>query len=511
MQSDSGSTISIWAATADVPTSAPLASDAETDVCIVGAGIAGMTTAHLLARAGKRVVVLDDGPIAGGESGRTTAHLSWALDDFYTEIERMHGRGGARIAAASHIAAVDRIEAIVREENIDCEFERVDGYWFAEDESGVKELETEAEAARRAGAGDVQRLGRIPGLPFDTAVAVRFANQAQFHPVKYLAALARCIERDGGQIYCGSHVAEFERKPRRPQVKTSDKHTVTADAMVFATNSPVNDWVTMHTKQAAYRTYVIGLRVPNGAVPRGLYWDNLDPYHYVRLANGEEPTQEVLIVGGQDHKTGQADDQESRFAALVDWTRKRFPMAGDMVYRWSGQIIEPNDYMAFIGRNPGDENVFIATGDSGNGMTHGTIAGILLTDLILAKENAWAKLYDPARISLRSAPEFARENLNVAAQYRDYVTPGEVSSPDEIAPSSGAVMRDGAKKLAVYRDEDGAVHIRSAVCTHLYCIVDWNAAERTWDCPCHGSRFDRYGTVINGPAISDLKQPGDEE
>jgi len=511
MQLDSGSTISVWAATADVPQFAPLAEDAETDVCVVGAGIAGMTTAYLLTRAGKRVLVLDDGPIAGGETGRTTAHLSWALDDFYTEIEKMHGPEGARIAAESHRTAVDRIEQIVRDERIDCDFERLDGYWFTEDESGRKELATEAEAARRAGASDVESLEKVPGVSWSTIAAVRFGNLAQFHPVKYMAGLARAVERHGGRIHCGSHVEGLEKRPRRPQVTTAEKKTVTADAIVFATNSPVNDWVKIHTKQAAYRTYVVGFDVPTGAVPRGLYWDTLDPYHYVRLARGSDASREVLIVGGQDHKTGQADDQEGRFAALVQWTCARFPMAGDVVYRWSGQIIEPNDYVAFIGRNPGDENIYIATGDSGHGMTHGTIAGILLTDLITGKENAWTKLYDPSRISLRSAPEFARENVNVVVQYADYVTPGEVSSPDEIRPGSGAVMRDGATKFAVYRDEAGAAHIRSAVCTHLYCIVDWNDTEKTWDCPCHGSRFDRYGKVINGPAISDLKEPARKE
>ena len=507
MQSDSGSTQSIWMTSADVPQCDPLGDNVEADVCIVGAGIAGMTTAYLLARSGKKVIVLDDGPIAGGETGRTTAHLVWALDDFYSEIEKMHGAGGARIAAESHMAAVDRIEAIVGEERIACEFERVDGYWFAEDESGAKELDEEAEAAKRAGARGVERLTQIPGVPFKTAAALRFANQAQFHPVRYMAGLARAIQRDGGRIFCGSHVAELEKRPRRPHVKTSDGRTVTADAIVFATNSPVNDWVTIHTKQAAYRTYVIGMRLPAGAVPRGLYWDNLDPYHYVRLAT--DSAGETLVVGGQDHKTGQADDQEKRFAALVSWTRERFPMVGEVTHRWSGQIIEPNDYMAFIGRNPGNENIFIATGDSGNGMTHGTIAGMLITDLIVGRENSWAKLYDPSRISLRATPEFLRENLNVAAQYRDYVTPGEISRIEELPRESGAVMRDGPKKIAVYKDDTGAVHMKSAVCPHLYCIVDWNDTEKTWDCPCHGSRFDRTGTVINGPAISNLSDLGD--
>ena len=503
MRSDSGNTLSIWMATADIPLRPPLAADAECDVCIVGAGIAGMSTAYLLARAGKKVVVLDDGPIGGGETGRTTAHLVWALDDFYSHLEKVHGPEGARLAAESHMSAVNRIEAIVRTEKIDCDFERLDGYWFAATDDGDAELDEEAQAAKRAGASDVERIGAIPKMPFRTAAALRFPNQAQFHPLRYLAGLARAIERDGGRIHCGSHVADLEKKPRRPRVKTEDGHWVTADAIVFCTNSPVNDWVTMHTKQAPYRTYVIGARVPAGAVPRGLYWDNLDPYHYVRLASDDAG--EVLLVGGQDHKTGQADDQEHRFALLVEWTRKHFPMATEIAYRWSGQVLEPVDGMAFIGRNPGDENIYIATGDSGNGMTHGTVAGILITDLVMGRDNMWTKLYDPSRKSLRSAGEFLRENLNVAVQYvKDYVSPGEVQTPDEIRPGSGAVMRDGAKKIACYKDDTGAVHMRSAICTHLYCIVDWNDTEKTWDCPCHGSRFDAYGKVVNGPAIVDL-------
>jgi len=506
MKSDSGSTVSPWMATADVPSFPPLAEDAECDVCIVGAGIAGLTTAYTLARAGKRVIVLDDGPVGGGETGRTTAHLSWALDDYYVEIEKVHGRDGARVAAESHRSAVDRIEAICREEHIECDFERVDGYWFAAKLDDAKLLDAEAAAARQAGAV-AERVVGVPGVPFETPAALRFPNQGQFHPLKYMAGLARAAVRHGARIHCGSHVAELEKKPRRPQVKTSDKHTVTADAVVFATNSPVNDWVAMHTKQAAYRTYAIAVRIPRGSVPRALYWDTESPYHYVRLANATAGDV-LLIVGGEDHKTGQAADLEVRFGRLLEWSRRHFPVAGDIAFRWSGQVLEPNDYLAFIGRNPGDENVYIVTGDSGHGMTHGTIAGMLIPDLILGVESRWEKLYDPARKTLRSAPEFVKENVNVAAQYRDWVTPGEVSSPDDVKPGTGAIMRDGAKKFAVYRDEEGALHVRSAVCPHLYCIVDWNSVEKTWDCPCHGSRFDAYGRVVNGPAISDLAEPG---
>jgi glycine/D-amino acid oxidase-like deaminating enzyme/nitrite reductase/ring-hydroxylating ferredoxin subunit len=509
-KTDSGTTISAWMATADVPAFPPLADDAECDVCIVGAGIAGLSTAYTLARAGKRVIVLDDGPIGGGETGRTTAHLTWALDDYYVEIEKMHGPDGARVAAESHRSAVDRIEAIVKEERIDCEFERLDGYWFAAKPEDARLLDAEADAARRAGAGQVERVGTVPGVPFKAPAGLRFANQGQFHPLKYLSGLARAIVRLGGRIHCGSHVSDFEKRPRRPQVTTSDKHTVTADAVVFATNSPVNDWVTMHTKQAPYRTYVIAVRIPRGAVPRGLYWDTEEPYHYVRLANGADGGM-LLIAGGEDHKTGQAEDMERRFGALLEWTRRHFPVAGDIAFRWSGQVIEPNDYMAFIGRNPGDDNVYIATGDSGNGMTHGTIAGMLIPDLILGVESRWQKLYDPARVTARSAGPFVKENVNVAARYAEWVTPGEVSSPDEIEAGTGAVMRDGAKKFAVYRDAGGTVHVRSAVCTHLYCIVHWNPLEKTWDCPCHGSRYDAFGRVLNGPAVNDLQEPGSEQ
>ena len=507
MQSDSGDTTSLWMATAEVPSYPPLAEDATADVCIVGAGIAGITTAYLLTQVGKGVIVLDDGPIGGGETGRTTAHLANALDDRFYRIEHLHGERGSRIAAASHAAAIDRIEAIVRTEGIDCDFERVDGYLFLGGDDTEAELARELEAAHRAGINDVEPLDRIPKVSFDSGPCLRFPRQAQFHPLAYLSALARVVTRNGGRIYTGSHVAEFEAKPRRPQVKTSDKRTVTADAVVFATNSPINDWVKMHTKQAAYRTFVIGCQVPRGSVPKALYWDTPDPYHYVRIqhdGNGGD----VLIVGGEDHKTGQKDDAPERFARLEAWARQRFPMIQRVDYRWSGQVMEPVDYMGFIGHNPGSDgkNVYIATGDSGQGMTHGTIAGILITDLITGRSNTWESLYDPARVSLRAGVEFAKQNLNVAAQYRDYVTPGEVSSSDEIAPGSGAIIRRGAHKIAVYRDETGIVHERSAVCTHLYCIVDWNSTEKTWDCPCHGSRFDAYGKVVNGPAVAPLEE-----
>ncbi len=495
----------------DVPELPTLKENLRTNVCVVGAGIAGLTTAYLLARAGRAVAVIDDGTVGGGETGRSTAHITAALDDRYTEIEKLHGEGGAAIAAESHTAAIDRIEAIASAEDIDCDFERVDGYLFLGGDDDRKLLERELKAVHRAGLSDVELVDRAPVESFDTGPALYFPRQAQFHPLKYLNGLARAILRDGGFLFSGAH-ADSIQDGEPATVTTTSGHVITADSIVVATNSPVNDWVILHTKQAAYRTYVIAARVPRGVIPRGLYWDTLDPYHYIRLQEVDpvldpDRKEELLIVGGEDHKTGQADDADERFRCLEEWTRQRFPMIRSIDFRWSGQIMEPVDYMGFIGKNPGtDEHIFIATGDSGNGITHGTIAGILLTDLILGRKSPWSKLYDPSRITLRATGDFLKENINVAGQYMDWARGGDVDSYDEIAPGTGAVVRKGMTKLAVYRDEQGIVHERSAVCTHLYCIVDWNSSERTWDCPCHGSRFDPYGKVINGPAITPLTE-----
>jgi Rieske Fe-S protein len=253
-------------------------------------------------------------------------------------------------------------------------------------------------------------------------------------------------------------------------------------------------------------------------VPDALYWDSYEYYHYVRLqpladvgsGNGAANLYDLLIVGGEDHKSGQADDSDQRHARLLRWARERFPSILDVAFTWGGQYMETVDGLAFIGRNPLDkDNVYIVTGDSGMGMTHGTIAGMLLTDMILGRENPWEQLYDPSRKNIRAVRQFASENLNVAAQYSDWVTPGEVDSVDEIAPGCGAILRRGLSKIAVSRDEDGTLTEVSAVCPHLKCIVHWNQAERTWDCPCHGSRFRADGEVINGPANRNLEPVGE--
>jgi glycine/D-amino acid oxidase-like deaminating enzyme/nitrite reductase/ring-hydroxylating ferredoxin subunit len=516
MSSDSGQSTSIWMEI-ELPDFAPLTTDVRTEVCIIGAGIAGLTTAYLLAAEGRSVVVLEDGTIGGGESGRTTGHLANAIDDRYVQIEKMHGSQGARLAFESHTAAINRIEAIMAREQIECDFERLDGYLFVPPGESTDILDQEFEAARRAGFIEVTRVARAPLADFDTGPCLLFPGQGQFHVLKYLAGLVRAITRDGGRIFCHTRASDQIEPGPPARVTTETGATITADHVVVATNSPINDhWsdlFAIHMRQAAYRTFAIGARVPKGSVPRALYWDTQDPYHYVRLQNAPtadgatEAADEVLIVGGEDHKTGQDDDADARYARLAAWARERFPMMERILFHWSGQVQEPADGLALIGPNPGDAaHIYIATGDSGMGLTHGTIAGILITDLIAGRPNPWATLYNPARrMSVRGAVgDLVKENLNVAVQYTDFLARGDVADVSAIKPGEGALVRRGLRKSAVYRDAAGTLHERSAVCTHLGCLVAWNSAEQSWDCPCHGSRFDAYGRVIDGPANLDL-------
>ena len=500
---------SIWLHTHHPDGRGPLREDARADVCVIGGGISGMTTAYLLAHEGRSVILLDAEPPGCGQTGVTTAHLANEIDDGYTEMIRLHGVAGARLACESHRAAIARIESIAARERIDCAFARVSGYLFLAPGHAEQDLREEMEAAREAGVDvDWQPAAPVRGL----GPCLHFPRQGQFHPLAYLNGVAGAFERNGGRIHTGTRATHVEGG-RDARVVTADGHTVHAGAVVVATNVPFVDRFAIHTKQAPYHTYVVALRAAPGAVPAALYWDTEDPYHYVRihsttnaaLGGDNDERVDLVIAGGEDHKAAQAGEVEERFERLAAWTRERFPGTGEVEFRWSGQVMETQDGLAYIGRNPLDEeNVFVVTGDSGMGMTHGTIAGMLLTDLIVGRENRWAELYDPTRRRAGAAGEFLKENLNVAAQYASYVTPGEVPSVEEITPNTGAVVREGLRKVAIFRDEAGEIHRRSAICPHLGCIVGWNPAASTWDCPCHGSRFDPYGKVLNGPAASNL-------
>lgn len=505
MQRGHNESISVWQDSRKIePSFLPLRDNINTAVCIVGAGIAGLTTGYLLAKEGKAVVIVDAWGLAAGETGRTTAHLTALLDDRFFNLESLFGKDGAKLAAQSHMSAISRIENIVKEEHIDCDFERVDGYLVALDAAQKEEFDKEIEPIKEAGFADREVLKQVPisGIRINQPT-MRIPEQATFHITKYMAGLAAAFQKLGGKIYTHSHVNEIKGGDAA-YVKTDEGFKINAKHIVVATNTPINDWVKMHTKQAAYRSYVIGYQIPKDTYPGFLLWDMEEPYHYVRIVRGS--VYDTLIVGGEDHKTGQADDMEVRYRNLDAWAQQYFTTLGPIINRWSGQVMEPVDCLAFIGRNPIDkDNVYIATGDSGNGMTHGTIAGMLITDLIQGRENPWQEIYEPSRKSLKSAGTYIEENANVVGcMVKDWVAPSEVDSVADIRIGEGAILRSGVSKIAVYRDEKNVLHERSAVCTHLGCVVQWNGGEKSWDCPCHGSRFDTDGQILNGPAIKPL-------
>lgn len=483
--------VSHWSATVEMPEFSPLRDTVATDVCVVGGGISGLTTAYLLLKEGKSVCVLESFELGSGQTSRTTAHFSNALDDRYFKIEKLHGLEGARLAAESHTAAIQKVADIVRTENIDCDFEYVNGYLFQGAKDTDNTLTKEYEACQRIGMKEVV---------FSDDLSLCFPRQVQLNPLKYVRRLAELIRDRGGQIYTHSFAEKFQGG-QNSFVKTRDGFTVRCEAIVVATNTPINDLFAIHTKQYAYRSYVLAFQIPDGKIKKALYWDTEEPYHYIRLESDS-----VLIVGGEDHKTGQDGHPEQCYQRLEMWARQKYEFAGPVLHRWSGQVMEPMDALGFLGRNPGDyDNVYVITGDSGNGMTHGTIGAMLITDQIMKRKNSWENLYSPSRISLRATSTFLKENLNTAAQYADWVTTKSAQTLQDLPFGEGRVFRDGLQIVAAYRSENGAYHTVSAVCPHLGGIVSWNAAEKSWDCPCHGSRFDGQGKVIEGPAISNLK------
>ena len=492
----------LWTATADLPGIPQLERPERCDVCVVGAGIAGLSTAYRLAKEGRDVVVLESSHVAAGETHHTTAHLASAQDDRFFRIEKQHGADGARAAAESHSAAIDWIERVSNDEGIDCGFRRVPGYLFLAPDDEPETLDRELEAARRAGL-TVERLEDAPVAGIRLGPCLRFADQGRFHPLKFVAGLVRGIRAAGGRIYGQSHVLDVEDgAPCR--VRTATGHDVVAEHVVLATNSPAGHYLTT-MKMLPYRTFVTTLRLTDDLTD-ALYWDTADPYHYVRLSEDQQGP--LVLVGGGDYQTGTRDEGEERMDRLEEWARERLPV-GEVAYRWSGQVLEPADSMGFIGRAETESNVYVCTGDSGQGMTHGVIAALLIGDLIAGRENPWAELYSPLRVTPAAAGEYVKDQAKIARQFMDWLTPGEEESPGQVPRGEGAVVRRGARKVAVYRDDDGHVHERSAVCTHAGCIVHWNSTNRSWDCPCHGSRYSPDGEVLNGPAVNALA-PVDE-
>lgn len=488
---------SLWSTTATLPSFPFLAENIEVDVAIVGGGITGLTAAMLLAESGKKVVVLEARTIGSGVSNRSTVHMTEMVDSWYSQIESSFGKEGARLVASSSRAAIDRVTAFVQSLGIDCGHARKPGYLFTERDEDVAELASEHDAARRAGL-TVELLDRAP-LPFATKKALFFPDQLQVHIARYLAGLAQAASDRGARIHEWSRVLTVE--DGEPCLLHLESGALVRARQVFcATHAPLNR-VFLQTKIAAYRSYVV--TYPNVEVPDGLYWDTDEPYHYLSPYSIDGTT--YLLVGGEDHKTGTKKKTTEHLDALHAWTKQRLDVH-EPSHRWSAQVEEPVDGLPFIGRNSMSEHVFVATGFSGNGTTFGTIAAMIVADIVLGRSNPWSSLYAATRVKpIASATAYAAENIDFPMHLvSDRIVPAEARSLADIGAGEGKTVRVAGERLAVYRDPTGSLHALSSVCTHLGCIVKFNDAEKTWDCPCHGSRFSIDGDIVDGPATRPL-------
>lgn len=490
------------------PSTPRLAESLTCDSVIVGSGIAGLSVAYELARLGRSVVVLYRGPIAGGMSARTTAHLAPICDDGLGELISKRGEQTARLFQESQEAAVARIEEIAGHHGIACGFRRLDAFLFPafgmdRAEAG-DQIDQEIEAARKIGAAAERHRG-VPLRGYEDAPVLRYPDQATFHPLKYLKGLVAACRTMGVRLFRDTAVTAIDETGEVVRVTTETGLRVTATDVVVATNSPIGESTALHAKMAPYRTYAMAFTLPRNALPDALYWDMGDPYHYVRMQPGPGKV-DYLIAGGADHRTGEADDGGVRFEAIEAWIRQLVPRLSREVHRWSGQVLDTPDYCGFIGRSPDRERIYIATGDSGQGITHGVVAGLLLRDLITSGGSPWLPVYDPARPIGSGLVNAFRENLTTLTNLTGSAQPAEAYTTADLAPGQGRVMQKGRRKVAICRDLEGHLHVLSATCSHSGCVVAWNGTEQCWECPCHGSHFAPDGTVLNGPATVPLEQ-----
>jgi glycine/D-amino acid oxidase-like deaminating enzyme/nitrite reductase/ring-hydroxylating ferredoxin subunit len=492
---------SLWMNLDVAPNATPLFQNERCDVVVIGAGIAGISTAYELALRNLSVIVVDRGRIAGGMTARTTAHLAPQCDDGMSEFKKLRGLEAAKLFYQSQAASIDRIEEIQKGEKIDCDFRRLDGYLFQGNGMPADVIDQELEVVREVGA-PVHRLVGVPLQGCEDRQVLRYPRQGTFHPLKYLAGLVQACEKRGVRFFSDTAIEEITEQNGVVTIKTG-RAAVSASDAVVATNSPISDRFALHTKMAPYRTYAMAFPIARGAVPDALYWDTEDPYHYVRLQPGDGK-EDVVIVGGEDHKSGEADDADKRFARLESWVRPLIPALGVVTHRWSGQVLETIDYAAFIGRDPGSRHIYVSTGDSGQGITHGVLGAMLNAALVVDGESPWAETYAPSRKPVAALKNYLSENTTVLKNFSEYVAPGEISSAADLKPGEGAILRRGLQKIAAYRDPKGSLHLHSAACTHIGCHLHWNSFETCWDCPCHGSIFDIDGKPLNAPAISEL-------
>ena len=489
--------------TVSLPEFPALDRDLDVDVLIVGAGVTGITTAYLLSQEGVKVALIEREKIATGESGRTTAHLTHVADLRLNELVSQFGNEAARTYWLGHIAAINTIESIVEETGEAAQFVRVPGYFHSpvRREPSSKDLDMlreNAELARTLGF----EATFMDQIPYGSVPGVMFPNQAKFHPRRYFRGMLDVIRQQQGLIFENTTYESVEEGGELTTVR-ANAHRIRCKYLVMATHNPLKGkkgvltTTLLQTKLHLYTTYVIGARLPEGTLPEALYWDTHDPYEYLRIEEHED--HQYAILGGSDEKTGQESDNEEVFSSLEQRLHQVLPSAS-VERRWLGQVIETDDGLPFIGENaPGE---FIATGFAGNGYTLGTLSALMARDRYLGRSNPWSSLFDVHRKPFHGGTwRYVQENVDYPYYFiRDRLRRPEADSPDSVAPNEGKIVHHAGKKAAAYRDAAGTLTLLAPQCTHMKCLVKWNNADRTWDCPCHGSRFHPTGEVLSGPA-----------
>ncbi len=501
MNSLTGKPVSFWVdSTPDVqfPT---LSSDVMVDVAIVGGGIAGITTATLLKKMGKTVAIVESKKIAEGVSGHTTAKVTSLHQLIYAELLHSLGFDKAKIYAESSQAALERVAKFVSDGHIDCDFSRRSAYTFAESADGLKQIEQEVEAAIKLGL-PAHFVHETP-LPFPVAGAIRFDQQAQFHPRKYLLHLAQEIQGDGSHVFENTKVMNVEEEKTFCQVMT-DRGTVMAKQVVITTHLPILDSGLFFAKTYPKRSYIVGARIDPNKAPEGMFIGSGKSYFSVRTTPSDNGL--LILVGGGGHKVGEVSDTEQQYQMVENYARDRFGIE-TFDYRWSTQDMVSFDKVPYIGQLTPKSQIYVATGFGLWGMTNGTLSGMILSDLLVGNRNAWASLYDSTRVTPFATPTAVKQTISVGMHWVGDRLKGNSSSSalSDVGIGEGKLVTIEGEKIATYRDEQGDLHAVSAVCPHLGCILAWNNAEKSWDCPCHGSRFGCDGTVLNAPAVKDLK------
>lgn len=471
-----------------------------TTCAIVGSGIVGLTTAYLLAKEGLEVVLLDADKIGYGSSGRNTGKITSQHDIIYSKIIKKYGEETGKLYYQVNNQALNLIEHIIKENSIECNFKRLPSYVFTENENYAEELIDEYKICKNIGI-DCDYYDKL-NIPFQIYGAVGFKNQGQFNPKKYIDGLGAVCEKLGVKIYENTAIIDIE-KGKTIKLKTEYDNTVTADKVVIASHFPWYDGMNFYfAKEKGDRSYLIATEYDR-EFQEGMFISIEEPSKTFRHYKGEG--KELLIIGGNDHKVGQCKDEDKMYEIIEEMAKDKFE-AKNTLYKWSAQDYMSFDHMPYIGHiNKRDDNIFVATGFSKWGMTNGCASGIIISELILKNNSKYESIFKPSRLGPYFTTDFIKENFNVGVEYiASKINLGSDNMPEQ--KGEGKIVNIDGKRYGAYRHFNGELYVVDITCTHLGCELEFNSAEKTWDCPCHASRFDYNGKILEGPAIRPLNK-----